>query len=703
MGDVCLAVAEALKVPLNSELIQDATLDQLGHAIAARGPSLIVLDNFEQVVAHGPATVGHWMHLAPEVRFLVTSREILGLLGEMVQELSPLSVPQSLEDVKQSEAVQLFVERARAARPGFGIDEDNASAVAEIVRCLDGIPLAIELAAARVSVLSPQKILERLSNRFALLVGRRRDVKKRQATLREALEWSWDLLDGPERSVLAQVSVFRGGFDLEAAEEIIDLQQYDEPPAELDLVQSLQDKALVRTFEAPELPGELRFGFYESIRLFARDKLEAMGGLEETRRRHTTYYLDTCTTWSKEVQVRGSLSSRRRLSVEMENVTGVLDHALEVVPPTPLSAAEAIGAISVLNPVLAVRGIVGDSLERVEQILEYVSSVEVDHALLAAVYYSRAEARRARGLLDQSIGDYELARDLAQSANDKSREAWCLGQLGLAAFQQGRVVDALGSIQKGLEIYETLGEPLGHGWLLMLLGIAFLYCGQLDLAQTYSEQAAAIMGKLDDPGFGGVVQINLAKILQEKEQYQEARKAYKESMAKLRAAEVLIFEPAVLLGLGRLAWEEDDEDRALAYHERASSISREMGHQEMAGMVAGGLAAIHADRDQLDRAERELAEAEALVKGDAIGSFAATATVHRGHLDLARARRARQEGRPEDAEEHMRIAQSRMEAVNQPLPPSDEYPQGLPPLVMRSDDARFALRLLERAISKSAS
>ena len=204
------AVALALGVPLG----KDDPAVQLGHAIAGRGRCLVILDNFEQVQQHATATVGRWLDRAGEATFVVTSRERLHLEGEQVLAVEPLRL--------DSEAIELFAVRARAQRPGFELDEGTRHAVAEVVRLLDGLPLAIELAAARVRVLSPAQIVERLKDRFVLLAGAT-GAAARQATLRAAIDWSWELLTPWEQTALAQCSVFEGGFTLEAAELVLDL------------------------------------------------------------------------------------------------------------------------------------------------------------------------------------------------------------------------------------------------------------------------------------------------------------------------------------------------------------------------------------------------------------------------------------------------------------------------------------------------
>src|SRR6185295_17862639 len=171
----------------------------LGHAIAGRGRCLVILDNFEQVVAHAPATVGRWLDRAASAAFLVTSREQLHLPGEVLFPIEPLPL--------ERDAIELFAARARAQRPDFVVDDDNRAAVADVVRLVEGLPLAIELAAARTRILSPAQLVERMRDRFRLLVGAHGAVA-RQATLRAAIDWSWDLLAPWEQKALAQCSVF---------------------------------------------------------------------------------------------------------------------------------------------------------------------------------------------------------------------------------------------------------------------------------------------------------------------------------------------------------------------------------------------------------------------------------------------------------------------------------------------------------------
>ena len=271
---VFFVVALALDVPLGKG---DPGV-QLGHAIATRGRCLVILDNFEQIVEHAEATVGRWADRASDAGFLVTSRERLRLAGEDVLPLEPLSL--------DSEGVELFTLRARAQRPDFALTPTNRAVVQRIVALLDGLPLAIELAAARIRVLSPAQLVERLTDRFALLAGAR-GAADRQATLRGAIDWSWNLLLPWEQAALAQCSVFEGGFTLDAAEAVLDLSSWTDAPPIVDAVQTLVDKSLLRTWvpidQTRHALEEPYFGMYLTIHEYAAEKLATSGADAATR------------------------------------------------------------------------------------------------------------------------------------------------------------------------------------------------------------------------------------------------------------------------------------------------------------------------------------------------------------------------------------------------------------------------------------
>ena len=268
--DVCISLADVLGIPL----VSGDDVELLGRALATRGRSLVILDNFEQIVGVARRVVERWLQLAEQSVFLVTSRTVLSIQGEQIFDLPPLS---------NVDAVALFIERARTARPAYQPDAGELEHLDELVRLLDRLPLAIELAAARSRVLSTAAILSRLGDRFRLLASKGYR-SSRQATLRGAIDWSWSLLDAWEKSTLAQLSVFEGGFDLDAIEHVIALDDEEDAPWAIDAVQSLVEKSLIRRV------GDDRFDLLVSVREYAAEKLERVGDVESTKLRHAAYF-----------------------------------------------------------------------------------------------------------------------------------------------------------------------------------------------------------------------------------------------------------------------------------------------------------------------------------------------------------------------------------------------------------------------------
>ncbi|NUQ35136.1 MAG: sigma 54-interacting transcriptional regulator [Planctomycetaceae bacterium] len=278
---ICHAVGETLDISLTT----GDPAGQIGFAIAGRmeranGSMLLILDNFEQCVEHAQSTIARWLTLAPRARFIVTSRFLLKTPGEHEYILQPLKLPpkkrteaakkmlsRQMSELESYPSVHLFVARAREYVASFRVTEENIEAIAQICVRLDGLPLAIELAAARVRVLTPAQILERLKERFDLLRNMRGDAVDRQATMRAAIDWSWELLAEHERSALAQLSVFRGSFPVDGVEAVVDLGGR----SALDALDGLIEKSFVRS---EERSGERRFSMYETIREYAGEKLK---------------------------------------------------------------------------------------------------------------------------------------------------------------------------------------------------------------------------------------------------------------------------------------------------------------------------------------------------------------------------------------------------------------------------------------------
>jgi predicted ATPase/class 3 adenylate cyclase len=307
----------------------DVPLEDLLKEYLGRRELLLVLDNFEHLLSAVPL-VGELLSAAPRLKVLATSRIPLGLYGELDYAVPPLSIPDTkrlppIEVLSQYEAVRLFIERAGAAKAGFEITSENAPAVAEICARLDGLPLAIELAAARIKLLPPKVLLTRLANRLKLLTGGAKDLPARQRTLRGAIEWSHDLLEEGEKTLFARLSVFSGGRTLEAIEAICDAEG-DLPVDALDGVSSLLDKSLLVREETSEEGS--RFVMLETIHEYASEKLHESGEAAEVSRLHAEYFM----AFAEEAELEGpdQVSWMERLEADHDNFRAALSWLLQV-------------------------------------------------------------------------------------------------------------------------------------------------------------------------------------------------------------------------------------------------------------------------------------------------------------------------------------------------------------------------------------
>lgn len=438
------AVALALGVPLSKG---DVGL-QLGHAIAGRGRCLVILDNFEQVQPHAPASVGHWLDHVVQARFIVTSRERLHLAGEVVAALDPLALA--------DDAIALFAARARAQQQDFVIVAGNRGAVAEIVRQLDGLPLAIELAAARVRVMSPAQMVLRMKDRFTLLAGAR-GVAARQSTLRAAIDWSWDLLAPWEQAALAQCSVFDGGFTLEAAEALVALRAWPEAPLVLDAIQSLVDKSPLRAW-LPKTAGRLHisepyFGMNLSIHEYASQKLRAFGDQAATdaEQRHGSHFARFGSDQALDGLVRhGAIAKRQVLALELDDLVNACRRAIQR-GQSELSAACFLAAW----PVFESQGPFNPAATMGQQVAELEGLAPHRRAL---VQIAVGHALRAQGKIDASNAMLAQALAVAGQSSDRRAEAHALRHLATAQHRDGRTDEANRTFDAAVALHEALKD-----------------------------------------------------------------------------------------------------------------------------------------------------------------------------------------------------------------------------------------------------
>jgi predicted ATPase/class 3 adenylate cyclase len=531
---------------------------------------LLLLDNFEQVLDAG-RLVGELLSECPRLKVLATSRSVLRVYGEQEYPVGPLKLPDhkrlpSIERLTQYEAVRLFIERAKAARPDFSVTNENAPAVAEICVRLDGLPLAIELAAARIKLLTPRAMLERLSSRLKLLRGGARDLPERQRTLRGTIEWSHALLEESERVLFARLAVFSGGRTLEAIEAVCDAKG-DLAVDTLDGVSSLLDKSLLRQEEGPE--GEPRFVMLETIHEFAREKLQASGEAEETRRLHAEYFLALAEEAEPELSGADQLACLERLEAEHDNMRAALQWSLEKEPETALRLAVA----------------------------------------LARFWEMRARFVEGSGWLEAALRQSSRA----EAVTDAATRAKLLSEAGTFAWHRGDYDRATELHGEALELYRELGDDSGVAFALICLGTQRLENSDYERAAPFYEEALAISRRIGDrPNIAMAIR-SLAEVARQRGEYERAKMLGMECLS-LYEEMTDEFNVATTIGwLGLLTvWSGDEHDLAEEFLTEGLALNREIGNWDYGVYCLEGFAGLAGARAQGVRAARLWGAAEAL-------------------------------------------------------------------------------------------
>ena len=527
-------------------------------------PMLLLLDNFEQLV-QAASIVAEILVAGPDLKILVTSRSALHVYGEHEFPVPPLAVPDSRSDpsveaLSKCPAVALFVQRALAAKPDFELNKENASAITEICARLDGLPLAIELAAARVKVLSPSAMRTRLARRLQLLTGGSQDLPQRQQTLRAAMDWSYDLLSAAEQTLFRRLSAFVGGCNLEGAEAVCDTKG-DLALDLLDGMASMVDKSLVQKFEQAQ--DESRFAMLETIREYAVEKLRASGEEAVTRRAHAAY----CLVLAEEVSdQRGPDDTKwlERFALEHDNFRAGLEWLTETgdaewglrlgaalfrfwemrehlaegrdrlgkllklagaAAPTK-TRARALFAAGVLavaqGDYAAADALIRENLHIARQLGDK-QSIPVSLNALAVIARDRGDILGAHSLLEESLA---LWRELG----DRKAVARCLSNLANVAKLQGDNVRARSLYAECLSIFRELGDPTGVAWSMNYLGDVARDQGDSAAARALYEDGLAIFREVDDRwGIAGTL-ADLGSLAREEGDYVKAHSMYRESI-----------------------------------------------------------------------------------------------------------------------------------------------------------------------------
>ena len=527
---------------------------------------LLVLDNFEQVL---PAAhrVTELLGAAPRLKTLITSRARLHVSGEQEFPVPPLDLPDlrhlpPWEALSQYDAVALFIQRARAGDPDFEVTNQNAPAVAEITSRLDGLPLAIELAAARVRLLGADGILARLEHRLALLRSGAQDVPARQQTLRDTIAWSYDLLDDEDQALFRRLGVFMGGFTIEAAEAVGE--------AELEGLGSLLDKSLLRQVDG-------RLQMLETIREFA---LELLGDDHEAPRRHADYYSALAIEAESHLEGREQLTWLNQLSDEHDNLRAVLRWAID--------HGEAELALTLAGSLWRFWHFRGHLTEGRQWLMEILE-------LPAAAQPSAARAKGLSGLagLVYWQGDYPGAARLYQEAlaiyrrlGDRPGEAYTLYSLSSCASMGGDPAAAVPLAEQSLAIYRELGDQRGLVNLLGSLGFYLAYAGDPVSGLPFLEEAMALSRSIGDRFLVGNGLMGLGAVLLMAGDHQASFPFFLETMELASEMQDMSGISMALYGLALVAVVTDPE-RAVRLAEAADSLQEEAGvkaHPSSMGM-----------------------------------------------------------------------------------------------------------------------
>ncbi len=628
MDDVVGAVAGALELDLAEST--DAAAE-VGRALAAAGAPLLLLDNVEQVVIEVADVVTRWLEMAPRTRFLVTSREPLRVTAERCFELDGL---------ERDDAVALFARRARDLRRTFRLTDAGRAAVAELVERLDRLPLAIELAAARTTTMTPEKILDRMQKDLdALLRHSDRLRPERQATLEGAVSWSWKLLTRWEQATLAQCAIFRGGFFLEAAEAVVDLSAYPDAPPVGDAVESLVLRSLVKREDDARL-GDLRFRLYATIRVFAEHRAEELNVLAGASSRAQVYFLALADRLGTDIATGNRPEALRALAAEADNLMVVHRRAVAT------SRRAAVEAALALDPLLTARGSRDAHEALLDQAVELSAGLSGDYR--ARALCARGEARRTRGAFARAEADLLPALALAQESASDALVGQVSRSLGALRYRQGKGDEAAEHYRRALARAQAAKRPAAEAFAHGRLGAALQLVGRVPEAMDHYREAIEIsrLVREDRAGHlmvGSVIVVDLesdtgftSALDREGEGYaalshlfgatlpvgraREAERALQKSLAYARDAGDRLGEAALTasLGLSRLDAAALGEDDALAEAEellRASlEIVEQFGNLLAEASIVGSLGRLHHLAGDLEQAESELREAKALAR-----------------------------------------------------------------------------------------
>ena len=524
---------------------------------------LLILDNCEHLIDPCAQLVTALLSTCPKLKIMPSSREALGVVGETSYHVPSLSLPNASsystpDTLLRCESARLFVERAQAAQPHFVLTAQNLSAITQICQRLDGIPLALELAAARVKLFTPEQIAARLDDRFRLLTGGSRTALPRHQTLRALIDWSYDLLSQAERSALAHLSVFAGGWTFESAEAVLG-------PEALDLLSHLVDKSLVIAEETAN-GEETRYSLLETIRQYARDKLLESGESSTARELHLDHYFHLAAEAESKLEGPQMLQALNQLEPELDNIRAALEWTLEHNPEIALQLAAR------LTSFWQGRGHLTEGRRWLSEALTHLeasSDGEISRGRLAL----KAKALYSSGVLALALGELNAARStltesakLAREAGEQRTLVHALDILGIAAIWMRDATTAESVIEEGMSVARAVNYKLGIGLMLSVqANQAAELQGDFATARAYAEESVQLLREVGNPFFIAISIMRLGSVALAQGNYIEAQACLQES-------------EGLFHGLG-------DRHMALGRKSELAHIERHFGHYAQATAI----------------------------------------------------------------------------------------------------------------------
>lgn len=629
------AIFVALAPVQDANLVAGAIAQAMGIKEAAGIPSpqmlqsdlrsrqmLLLLDNFEHVMEAAPL-VADLLAGAPDLTVMVTSRESLRLSGEHEYAVPPLATPDlkradPLDALAGYEAVALFVQRTQAIRPDFSLTDDNAPIVAEICVQLDGLPLALELAAARARLLSLRDLRDRLESRLETLRGGLRDLSPRHQTLRATIDWSYHLLDPEERALFNRLGVFVGGCTLEAAESVCGANL---SIAILDGLEGLLNKSMVKRERGQD--GRARFTLLETLREYALERLEESGEIDALRAAHAGYYVGL--TERANPELRGPEQSEwlARLEAELENLRAALGWSVG-----GADAALGLRLAGALDRFWWVQGRHVEGLGWTERALQHAADAPIE---------VRARALNSVGFLGSYLSSIDSALGDPERGVARSEEA--------------------------LALFRELGDRRNEAWARAFLGMAALSAVDLDRGETLYREALDLFREVEDPDGIAWVFLALAEIARNRGDYDLAERLQEQSLALYRETGGIRFIAELLFNMGSTAFQRGEYERMPGLYAECLKVAWEQGHRDLRACALAGVAGAIGIQGQPEAACRLFGASEAALEALGIGwaSFdqpvvEGMVAAVRAELDEAAFRAAWEEGRAMSVDEAVSYA-----------------------------------------------